>query len=116
MGPILDHARAGGLLCIDRDDTGCCATCGVELSPCSCGGIGYHLRGCEESEDTILGRDLFAVYTGALLNDRHFRVSLDLLAYAAQRDELDYIDAHGETVPWRAGMEPWTSPAAPGST
>lgn len=109
MSPtILDHARAAGLLCTDKNDTGCCDTCDVELDRCPCGGIGYHLHGCDDSEETILGRSLFGVYTGTQLTAAHFRVSLDLLAAVAERDELDYIDAHGETVPWGSGLEPWT--------
>lgn len=52
MNPLLDHARSGGLLCIDHDGDGCCDVCRVEmLTDCPCGGIGYHLDGCRDSEE-----------------------------------------------------------------
>jgi hypothetical protein len=49
-----EHADAGGDLCRDGDEDGCCDVCGVSLwdATCaSCSGIGYHRAGCSESEE-----------------------------------------------------------------
>lgn len=46
-----DHASAAGAICTD-DGTGCCSTCGVSLTPCECGGVGYHKAGCPDSDVT----------------------------------------------------------------
>lgn len=48
----LDHSDAAGSLCTEGPD-GCCTTCGVAMATCHmCTGVGYHARGCHESEDT----------------------------------------------------------------
>lgn len=47
-----DHAAAGGELCHDENDDGCCDTCGVLLDTClACGGLGYHRTNCIHSEE-----------------------------------------------------------------
>lgn len=48
------HAAAGGDLCHDENDDGCCDTCGVALGrDCpECDGNGYHRAGCFAAEDS----------------------------------------------------------------
>lgn len=48
---VHEHSLCGGALCVD-DGFGSCRDCAVLLSECDeCGGLGYHLSGCPESED-----------------------------------------------------------------
>lgn len=48
------HADAGGDLCED-DGSGCCGACGVSLgdSCYACYGVGYHRKGCVESDEDL---------------------------------------------------------------
>ena len=44
LGALCDaHANAGGDLCRDPDDDGCCDACGVSMTArcLDCGGVGY---------------------------------------------------------------------------
>lgn len=81
-----NHARTGGLLCADPDGDGCCDVCGVELvTDCPCGGVGYHLDGCADSEVP----SPFRVYT-ALPLGKHSPRGQNRPAYAST------LEAHVE--------------------
>lgn len=47
-----NHHLAAGKLCTDGAD-GFCTTCGVAMTTCDvCAGIGYHAKGCPESDES----------------------------------------------------------------